>query len=793
MTSAARDGILALGILLATGGCPDGLDSSSHEGTRQSQPALSALPSQAKDSDPFDGWRAMPIRSETEYEAGMVGGEAEQHMQGMARSPSNPEIIYLSHDCGQVWRSRNNGDSWQKTLNIGLLAHQGNSIEVDPVDADIVHVLMHANPKVSQDRNYSGLYRSTDGGDTWSFKIHEEQINTRRYAHNIACDRASANVGGAQVWYAAFENDRLYRSGDGGESWHPGADLSGLTRVYEIDVQPSDGSLYLATSGGLRVSRDDGATVQPVGDLPAGEVSSIEIDGRNPGRIYTVVMGKGLYLSSDGGKRFRRLKKLNADHVFINPGHPNTIFLVGAGKPDAHTLVSFDGGAGWAKVKTVPAPGLWRDTYSAGWKGTLCGGMSGISPDPRDPRGAVAFSRATVWKSVDGITFNDSSTMLTGYNCGFWPMGFQFDEDNPGRFAIFCADVGMVVTGNNGDWFERRSVLKERLDVSWSSMHGAAFQPGTNRVVAAAGNRLSGRKLVVHDDVGEGFRPGDWRLADGHDGAYFFVTFDPANPDRVLAENRISNDGGETWHPIPDLAPYSDGRSHRNAVILGRCLTEPNILYALNGGRDTILRSDDGGSGWHEYGTNPAPGGNFTPLDSKPTFAMDPIECGRVYAGRSVDGDLYHYDGNRWTKTGLIDLVKRKHDRRNFVRSVVVDSKNNSVVYAGMHGAGTSVLWRSVDRGLTWKDITFNLPRLPVEGLTVNPRSGEIMRSACDGTFLFPAPYESANLLYGKAVSVPSCLDGLTNGDEDGIDCGGSCEKSCGGTDDIVTGKGRIE
>ena len=52
-----------------------------------------------------DGWRVLPIRSEQEFRKGLVGGEAEQHCQGIARSLSKPNIIYLSHDCGQVWKS----------------------------------------------------------------------------------------------------------------------------------------------------------------------------------------------------------------------------------------------------------------------------------------------------------------------------------------------------------------------------------------------------------------------------------------------------------------------------------------------------------------------------------------------------------------------------------------------------------------------------------------------------------------------------------------------------------------
>ena len=83
---------------------------------------------------PDANWRVLPIRSEAEYNLGMIGGEGEQHNQGIARSLSNPDIIYLSHDVGQVWRSDNGGESWKKTMNKGLHVFAGQSIEVDPVN-----------------------------------------------------------------------------------------------------------------------------------------------------------------------------------------------------------------------------------------------------------------------------------------------------------------------------------------------------------------------------------------------------------------------------------------------------------------------------------------------------------------------------------------------------------------------------------------------------------------------------------------------------------------------------------
>ena len=112
------------------------------------------------------------------------------------------------------------------------------------------------------------------------------------------------------------------------------------------------------------------------------------------------------------------------------------------------------------------------------------------------------------------------------------------------------------------------------------------------------------------------------------------------------------------------------------------------------------------------------------------------------------------------------------------VTKIVVDLNHSEIIYAGVSGlSGVSHIWRSIDSGKTWEDITYNLPRQAVGGMAINPHSGELMIGSFYGTWIFPPPYESKNLIYNKAVSRPSCHDGLKNGDETGIDSGGSCYK----------------
>ena len=66
-------------------------------------PATQAAPP-APASGPAAEWRVMPIRTEEESRRGAPGGEAEQHPHSITRSPRDPNILYLSHDCCQAWK-----------------------------------------------------------------------------------------------------------------------------------------------------------------------------------------------------------------------------------------------------------------------------------------------------------------------------------------------------------------------------------------------------------------------------------------------------------------------------------------------------------------------------------------------------------------------------------------------------------------------------------------------------------------------------------------------------------------
>lgn len=712
-------------------------------------------------------WRVMPIRSEEEFNLGLIGGEAEQHNQGIARSLSDPNIIYLSHDCGQVWRSDNGGESWKKTLNINLTALAGQSIEVDPVNPDSVFVIMWHSWD-HQNGGYDGLYHSNDGGRSWQFVKAITTTNSRHYEHNIAFDKASITTSGASRWYAAFHHggsatdEGIYRSDDNGKTWKLVSSLSGHTeRYYNIQTHPTDGNtVYVASNQGLFVSNERGANLRPLGNLPSGVVSSIAINSKNANVIYAVVKNNGLYKSTNSGISFTRLRSNpSATHVFINPGYPETVYFTGDDSSTASHLavVSTDNGITWNTISLTPALGLRR------WYKTRMGGnMTGVVPNPNNRREAVAYTRAAIWKTLNNINFKDSSTLFTGYACGNYNNGITFDTTNPNRFATFNADVGMAITFNGGDFFYRRGVPIDWRSgsppkIDWTTMHAAAFKPGTNVIVSAAGYVFT-KRLVRSSDSGQNWvlygDKGNYETLERLNPKmnYWFIAFHPTETNLVFTENKRSRDGGITWEEISYL-------TERNASIIGVCHSRPGdekeffVLYAIRRPRTEIFRSFDKGDTWESYVTT---SWQMNGHDSKPVIAIDPVNPNKIYTIDS-NRDLAVYDGKIWKSLGLFNIAVDSKGPTNFPRAIAIDPRHPEIIYAGMHLSGSETVWRSVNSGATWENITYNLPRLQVGGFSINPHTGEVFKGGADGTYVYPPPYdEGKQLIYDKCVSLVS-------------------------------------
>lgn len=699
--------------------------------------AICGNPLFGQNSSQISKWRVMPIRSQWEFNQQRIGGEGYQHLHGIARCRTKPDVIYLSQDCAQVWRSNDGGNSWKKVRGENLRVKEGESIEVDPINPNIVFVIAenHANAAVTMAEEFIGLYRSNNGGDSWQLVLKAPTIIHRRYQHSIAYDRASITATGAARWYAAFPNNGIYYSENSGNSWIKLCNLENHNPVYNIQTHPLDGqTLFVATNlGFFKITRSN-PVLHSLGDLPAGAVSSIAINEQNPLKIYVTLKDQGLYRSIDGGSHFTLLKSFDAQHIFINPGSPVNLYLIGT---SSNINISHDEGQTWNnQVRVLPTEGLNR--Y---WKTRINGALAGVVPNPSNPDEIVAYAHATLWKSTnDGSTFNESSTLFTGYAWSWWNDGAAFDIQDPNRFCFFCCDVGMIITETGGDYFEKRSIPENWLSngtINWSGMHAGDFQPiaNSNVILASLGEYFNTKIAQL------GTNGSDWTITSDKYENNLFIAFHPQNPNVVYAGKKRSFDAGATFETIQALADH-------DAEILGYCGSNPDVIYAMAKPRNTILRSDDKGDNWRIY---TQVDWYLSRLDSKPTFAVDPVDPNKIYT-INRQGDLAVYNGKNWQNLNVLSLAGGA-EYGNFVRTVAIDPRQANIVYAGTYYAGLPFIFRSQDSGTTWQDITDDCPRMGSSALSVHPITGDLLQGTVCGTWIFPPPYNSPQSLYQKCIA----------------------------------------
>ncbi len=266
---------------------------------------------------------------------GPYGGEAEvvrtvNGQRGLVLAATRNGLFYRSEDGGATWVNR-----YFPAQLSGIL----HSLEVDPRHAGVWYVGMEA-----ADARLSGVYRTADGGETWT------QLPGLRGkpVWSISVWPANPDV------VAAGTSEGVFLSRDAGESWaaiSPPNDRE-LRPVVSLAFHPTDsGVVYAGTTHLPWRTRDGGAHWQSIhsGMLDDSDVFSISVDSRSPSTVFASACS-GVYRSGDGGSSWRRMATppgaFRAYLVTLDPKHPGVVFAA----TSAGLLRSTDGGAAWKRV-----------------------------------------------------------------------------------------------------------------------------------------------------------------------------------------------------------------------------------------------------------------------------------------------------------------------------------------------------------------------------------------------------------------------------------------------------------
>ena len=274
--------------------------------------------------------------------------------------PDRPDTFMFGAAGGGVWRSDNAGRTWTSMFDKGPTAPIG-AIAIAPANPDVVYI-GSGQPEPRYDvQSGEGVFGSRDGGKTWR----DLGLKDTRHIGKVWVDPANPStllVAAVGDFFKAGPERGVYRSTDGGASWTHTLKVDEQTGAVDIASDPTDPKLVFASTWQARQypwqsyftpiaglgsavwrSSDGGATWARLGGegWPAGPLGRISLaTTRKDGalRIYAVVSAKdagGLYRSDDGGGHWARVNDEQAftgyysSRITVDPRDPDAVWLVG--------------------------------------------------------------------------------------------------------------------------------------------------------------------------------------------------------------------------------------------------------------------------------------------------------------------------------------------------------------------------------------------------------------------------------------------------------------------------------
>ena len=691
---------------------------------------------EAKPAGPFDGLVFREIGPAT----------PSGRIDDFAVLESNPSVFYVAAATGGVWKTVNNGTTFQPVFDAESTASVGD-IAIAPSDANLLWVGTGENNNRQSSSWGDGVYKSTDGGRTWA----NMGLRDSRHIARILVDPVDHDV----VYVASLGSlwgsggDRgVFKTADGGLTWSNVLRTDPDTGATELAMDPTNNKvLYAATYQRRRASwgfngGGDGSAIYKTTDagrtwtklitgIPSGAKGRIGLDiyRRNPNVVYARIEHEkdgGVYRSDDAGASWRRLSGVNPRPMYfsqirIDPQSDARIYVLGV-----QLHVSDDGGKTFhsegARSVHVDFHAMWIDPANPDH--LLLGGDGGV---------AVSYDRSKTWVWFDNLNlgqfYHASYDLQRPYTvCG----GLQDNNTWCGPSAVRNKDgIG------NDEWFiiGGGDGFVGLVDPTDPRILYAESQDGRmNRV-----DRVTNERKAIRPEPVDGQPPYRWNwdtpmALSPHDSATVFV-----------AANKLfrSADRGHSWTEVsPDLTNAIDRDERELMGVKGKDIAiarndgvsaygtivsfaespiEPGVYYT--GSDDGVVAvSRDGGVSW-------------TRVADKIRGVPKETWVSEVVPSRFAKGTVYvTFDGHRLNDFGTYVFASNDYGATwrsiasglptgEVVRTLTEDLKNPDVLYVGTERG----LFVTTDRGTSWVRIRANLPTVPVYEITVHPRDNDLI------------------------------------------------------------------
>ncbi len=558
--------------------------------------------------------------------------------------PADPMIVFVGAACGGLWKSTDGGFTWSTTTDL-LPSIAIADIAIDPQQPNTMYIATGDGYGYEVGGDFwggiytGGIFKSTDGGNTFSpTSLSFEQTNFQIF-NRIIINPQNPNV------LLTCSRNFIYRSADAGQTWI--RVFSG--RVYDLEFKPGDPNTVYAALGALIYKSTDGGQswFSSAGLSGASGRMSIAVTPDNPDVIYALSASGDLWKSPDEGVTFNIKTSPAIFSTFY--GYYDNVLEVSAS--DENVVLT----GGVDIVRSNTGGNTWYDNNGQG--------STGVHVDQKD---------------------------------------FEFDPSSANTY-IAANDGGIYKTYNGGNtWVNLGDDIKIKQYYRFSSS-------ASNPSIYYAGSQDNGT---------DQFTGSFWRKVYGGDGMDCAVN--PSNSNIAFVSSQYGNfrrttDGGNNFSGVSPA-------NQSGAWVTPIAIHPVNHSTVFVGYQD-LFRSTNNGSNWTPISTNVF--GN----DDIDRIRISPSNPNFMYLStlnsikRSVDGGFtFTYAGTGLPLGGIA------------LTDIAISTSDPDHVWVTFSGyTGHNKVFRTVDGGANWTNLTDNgLPNLPVNCIVYQPGSNDMVYVGTD-------------------------------------------------------------
>ncbi len=665
--------------------------------------------------------------------------------------PGDPRTFWVGGADGGVWKTSNGGvtfePQWQdeNTYSVGALA-------LAPSDHNVVWLGSGEGDPRNSVSYGDGVYRSTDGGATWTHVGLDDSERIKRIVVDPRDPDVALVCAMGHEWGPNRERG-VFRTTDGGQSWEHVLFVDEDTGCSDIDIDLTN---------------------------PRNVYAGMWTFRRKPWRFDDGGKETALYLSRDGGASWKKVtttpdEPMARIGISVAQSRPNIVYLI-TEYPTAGTLFrSDDHGETWTMVNDNRNQLNFRAFY-----------YSDVYVDPSDHETVYTLSGGLSKSTDGGRTFQRIANDVHGDHQAYWidpsdgervlsgsDGGMQVSYDGGANFHIFRnfslaqyyhifvddRDPYYVCGGlqDNGNWCgpsrlnDRRGILPGYFyTVSGGDGFYTVPVPGQPNLVYS--NAQGGYFRITDTNSGQTRSIEPWPLMVGSQGQGMFqaryrfnwdapIVISPHDPGTVYWGGNVvfrSRDYGHSWDVIsPDLTTddpakqldsggeiYNDNTAaefHTTILTIAESEVEPGVIWVGTDDGNVQITRDDGAN-WTNV-RDRVPGlpaetwiGN---IEASPTEAGTAIMA--VDNHRLDDFTPHLYETRDYGQSWRDISAGLPED--DYVKVVRQHPSNPGLLFVGMDRG----IFASWDRGDTWVDIRGNLPRVSVRGIRIQRQYNDLV------------------------------------------------------------------